>query len=159
MASDWDKRHKIWLETFSRRKEAPPGGWAKYLGATWLPREEWFPRYRLYLKSHAWKQRRWGVLRRAGNKCQLCPATTHLEVHHVTYNRVGAERIEDMRCLCRTCHQSLEESGNKYIPADQATSDELRRRYELLKDRRENPPKPKTRRRPMADSAPLKDRC
>lgn len=158
MAKDWAKRHQIWLEKFPQRKEAPPGGWAKYLGATWLPREEWFPRYNLYLKSHAWTARRVGALRRANHRCQLCPAIERLHVHHVTYTRVGAERIEDLRVLCKDCHKRLHDAGEMYIPMDHATSDELRRRYELLKRKRENPPKPKTRRRPMAETPPLKER-
>lgn len=156
--SDWGKRHKMWMEKFSQRKDAPPGGWAKYLGATWLPREEWFPRYGLYLRSHAWQQRRVGVLRRNAFKCQLCGTDKNLDVHHVDYLHVGAERIQDLRCLCRACHKQAHDDGNKYIPLDAATAAEMRRRYQMLKDRRENPPKPKTRRRPMPETSPLKDR-
>lgn len=37
--------------------------------------------------------------------CVFCKAEAD-EVHHVTYERRGQERVEDLRSLCRTCHDA-----------------------------------------------------
>lgn len=60
--------------------------------------------YRAYLQSRVWKVRaarakRWGF-------CQRCGAESPtLDAHHLTYERLGAERPSDLIALCRRCHQ------------------------------------------------------
>lgn len=90
----------------SARNQAPPRGWHTYLRDGWsVGLEEWRRRYRLYLRSYAWKQRRQGAIRRAGGVCAMChQPSTRLQVHHVDYMRVGAEQVEDLRVLCKSCH-------------------------------------------------------
>lgn len=60
--------------------------------------------YREYLRSEHWQQTRTSALERAGYKCECCRAMTRLDVHHKTYERLGAELPEDLEILCRGCH-------------------------------------------------------
>jgi 5-methylcytosine-specific restriction endonuclease McrA len=59
-----------------------------------------------YLDSPEWWQRRKLALERAGYECQRCGAKTLLNVHHCTYQRVGAELLDDLQVLCETCHRA-----------------------------------------------------
>lgn len=60
--------------------------------------------YATYLRSEHWAAMRKWALERAGNRCQLCNAVGHLDVHHRTYERVGREFPTDVFVLCRDCH-------------------------------------------------------
>jgi len=62
--------------------------------------------YRDYLRTPEWRRSRAAALLRASNCCSL--DVTHsdgLEVHHRTYERIGAELASDLIVLCRSCHQ------------------------------------------------------
>jgi hypothetical protein len=63
------------------------------------------PAYVAYLKSPVWAARRTEALQQAGGHCQRCGAPAR-EVHHLTYERVGAERPEDLQALCAPCHRT-----------------------------------------------------
>lgn len=60
--------------------------------------------YREYMHSDAWQRRRRRALVRAGYTCQHCGADRNLEVHHLTYARLGKERPADLLVLCHACH-------------------------------------------------------
>jgi len=98
--------------------KCPAGGWKNYLASK---PEGWHERYNEYLQSREWRERRAGALKRAGAKCQLCPATSRLQVHHTRYRNVGEERIYELRVLCGGCHKKLHGTGKRYIPMDPAT--------------------------------------
>ena len=95
-----------WESSFQHTGEAPPKGWKRYLRDGWSQNlTEWRKRYRLYLRSNAWKQRRSGAIRRANGICAWChQPSDRLHVHHVEYIRAGAEQVEDIRVLCKPCH-------------------------------------------------------
>lgn len=133
-----------WRDHFDERKDAPPNGWRAFLSG-YMPKYEWFARYNLYLRSWAWIQRRSGVLKRE-QMCQLCQSTERLEVHHVTYQRVGAEGIEDLRCLCFRCHKDVERRGDKWVPMSPSLRAERDRRRHIREA--EAKKKKVTRRRP-----------
>lgn len=57
-----------------------------------------------YLSSEHWKRFRAKALAHAGYRCRKCPATTTLQVHHLTYDRLGHELLEDVVVLCNSCH-------------------------------------------------------
>jgi len=57
-----------------------------------------------YLRSEHWRTVRQGALERADHRCQVCNGDKHLDVHHRTYERLGAELDHDLTVLCRTCH-------------------------------------------------------
>jgi hypothetical protein len=62
--------------------------------------------YNEYLRSPEWRQTRAAALVRADYCCALDPTHTHeLEVHHRTYERLGAELSTDLIVLCRPCHR------------------------------------------------------
>ncbi len=62
--------------------------------------------YREYLRTPEWRRTRAAALVRAGNACSLdVTHTDRLEVHHRTYERVGAELVTDLVVLCHSCHE------------------------------------------------------
>jgi hypothetical protein len=63
-------------------------------------------KYYDYLKSDSWKIKRDKVLKRAGNKCEICGKNRAYQVHHKTYKRVFRERLCDLSAICRVCHKS-----------------------------------------------------
>jgi hypothetical protein len=69
--------------------------------------------YRRYLRSDAWAARRERALRRAGGRCGRCGAGVPAEVHHLTYERLGAERDGDLIALCAPCHRDAHPSRSR----------------------------------------------
>lgn len=83
--------------------------------------------YRAYLLSEHWQAVRRGALWRAQNRCQSPICRYHwvrgltdseitecvphgdyrLDVHHLTYERLGAELPDDLLVLCRDCHELI----------------------------------------------------
>lgn len=69
--------------------------------------------YREYLESHTWQATRLRRLRLCEwngygwCRCEKCRTWTHqsqIDVHHVSYERLGRERMSDLDVLCRSCH-------------------------------------------------------
>ncbi len=64
--------------------------------------------YDQYMHSPEWKAYRRKVLKRDRYTCQRCglysPTGYGLQVHHLTYARVGHERLSDCIVLCMHCH-------------------------------------------------------
>ena len=56
-----------------------------------------------YLKSLAWTALRLKVIKR-DRVCQCCNQPGNV-VHHLTYERLGAEQLSDLTLLCQPCHQ------------------------------------------------------
>jgi ParB/RepB/Spo0J family partition protein len=75
------------------------------------------PGYSDYLRTDAWRKKREQALERAGHRCQLCGCPHHLDVHHNTYERVGAELPVDLVVLCRLCHRVHHERAPKHPAA------------------------------------------
>lgn len=67
------------------------------------------PAYVRYLGSKEWRERCAPVLERAGGRCEDCGAPPAagdtLEVHHLHYGTLYAERPEDLAALCSGCHR------------------------------------------------------
>ena len=76
-----------------------------------VPGSPWHERYDEYLRSDEWLALRRLVLRRDGYRCRHTGKASRpgdpLQVHHLTYERVGAERLDDLITLCRSAHQRL----------------------------------------------------
>lgn len=66
--------------------------------------EEWWSLYAEYLESSEWKLRRREVMRRDNGTCQSCGNPAE-QVHHMTYERIGNEDMEDLLAICRRCHR------------------------------------------------------
>ena len=62
--------------------------------------------YREYLKSDAWRRKRYVVLKRDNWTCQECGAKA-TEVHHMKYAKyqIGKEPIDWLVSLCSPCHR------------------------------------------------------
>jgi hypothetical protein len=76
--------------------------------------------YQLYLRSDHWQKTRLRRLTVAGHQCEFkeetgqyksyslygprCTETADLEVHHLHYRSLGAEKDEDLEVLCRFHH-------------------------------------------------------
>lgn len=86
-----------------------------------MGRERYSPadqaRYIAYINSPAWRLRKRRALALAGNRCEYrspdsfgnvaelrCPRTRYLQVHHLTYARLGHEADEDLQVLCWAHH-------------------------------------------------------
>lgn len=64
--------------------------------------------YAAYLHSQHWKKTRGQALQRASYRCQACSAKDEiLDVHHNSYDRLGAEDPSDLIVLCRPCHSKV----------------------------------------------------
>jgi 5-methylcytosine-specific restriction endonuclease McrA len=62
------------------------------------------PWYASYLQSNAWLDRRDKVLDRAKGLCEGCRERPAQEVHHLSYDNVGAELLYQLVALCKGCH-------------------------------------------------------
>lgn len=71
-------------------------------------RRAWWDWYAAYLACPEWHVRRAAVLERDGGRCRVegCdrPAT---QVHHLTYERVGYELLDDLAAVCDECHRKI----------------------------------------------------
>ena len=62
----------------------------------------------VYLKSDAWKRKRYVVLKRDNWKCVYCDSHA-TEVHHKKYAKynIGREPIDWLVSVCKSCHDSM----------------------------------------------------
>ena len=68
------------------------------------PRQSEF--YLTYLDSAEWRARRCEIIEARGAECESCGADDEmLELHHLTYERLGNELDEDLVLLCERCHR------------------------------------------------------
>ena len=66
--------------------------------------------YEHLLKDERWKLFRLRVMSERGCSCEYCGSTETIQIHHTKYvkGRLPWEYdINDMRVLCRTCHQKI----------------------------------------------------
>lgn len=103
----------VWQLSGNERRDIAPAGRANTEGAIDAQRLRDLRAmpYVLYLRTPEWQRTRADALRRAGYRCSL--DATHrdrLEVHHRTYERLGAERARDVIVLCHDCHRLHHES-------------------------------------------------
>lgn len=90
------------------------GAFSQAAGAFGGGREtEWIAGpYAGYLSSESWRRARKRALSRAGGFCQRCRCSSrHLQVHHLTYDRLGQEYESDLLVVCGTCHEDLHGVG------------------------------------------------
>ena len=72
--------------------------------------------YAEYIRSEGWREK--AQLRKAidGNRCVLCGSADNLQVHHVTYERLGHEDVErDLVTLCMGCHEYAHENKLDFV--------------------------------------------
>jgi len=66
------------------------------------PGQIWYRQ--VYLASEHWQRLRKAILR-LQPLCSNCSRDTHLNVHHLSYQRLWRERPDDLIVLCRACHR------------------------------------------------------
>jgi 5-methylcytosine-specific restriction endonuclease McrA len=74
-----------------------------------------FEEYDKYLETPYWQSFRRSAFakqrQRLGRNCrERCPKNgleTKLDVHHLTYERLGNEKIEDVQIVCKECHDKI----------------------------------------------------
>ncbi len=64
-----------------------------------------------YLRSDHWREVRRRCLWRWDYRCAVCNSSQFVDVHHRTYERLGAERETDVIALCRRCHDLYHARG------------------------------------------------
>jgi len=60
--------------------------------------------YKEYIQSDEWKALRQKRLEKDGLCCILCKASMWLICHHLTYDNIFQEDINDLVILCHRCH-------------------------------------------------------
>ena len=65
--------------------------------------------YLAYLKSKKWYNVRLRKFKQDGAICEKCGATENLHVHHLTYDRLFREEMEDLMVFCEKHHKQVEE--------------------------------------------------
>jgi hypothetical protein len=63
--------------------------------------------YAEYRDTEHWKRTRAHIRRRARGWCERCKVGKRDDVHHLTYERLGAEQDGDLIGVCRECHEFL----------------------------------------------------
>jgi hypothetical protein len=60
--------------------------------------------YAEYLQTDHWRGVQARAIKADRYRCRLCNSPDDLNVHHRTYQRLGAERPDDLITLCQGCH-------------------------------------------------------
>lgn len=69
--------------------------------------------YKRYLASREWALLREAIKKRSGGWCERCMGNDEdgpremAATHHLTYERIGHERLEDLLATCGPCHEFL----------------------------------------------------
>lgn len=88
-ASDFDKKIAYEVVSYSNYLTSPKG------------------KYHQYLESKEWKEKRKLVFERDKNLCQSCKSAPAFHVHHLHYNNIFRENLEDLLSVCAACHNKI----------------------------------------------------
>lgn len=65
--------------------------------------------YNKYIKGPKWAAKRELWFNTFGKWCRACgTAAGPIQLHHMTYDRLGRERMNDLVALCANCHREVE---------------------------------------------------
>ena len=76
-------------------------------------RRKWRKKYDAYLRSEAWRAKRQQRLDFCNGICEYCRIAPAEQVHHLTYERIFNENLDDLRGICILCHEKLH-PGKKF---------------------------------------------
>jgi hypothetical protein len=68
--------------------------------------------YQRYLASREWALKKEAVRKRSRNSCERCGRVPMQATHHLTYERIGNELLEDLQGVCNPCHEFLSAKTN-----------------------------------------------
>ena len=80
-------------------------------------KEEEIPmNYRKYMQSKSWKEKRQAKLDARSGKCECKGGCTReaTQVHHLHYDSLGNESLDDLQALCPKCHMQKSKVRNFY---------------------------------------------
>lgn len=78
--------------------------------------------YTWYLKSPRWAAKREAYFNLYGKYCRACRTTYGpIQLHHLTYERLGRESMRDLVALCSKCHREVESLYRKSGRGDRIT--------------------------------------
>lgn len=91
-----------------------------------------YKEYSAYLRSAAWERRKQEIIRNNPNaRCHCCAVQRSqripLDLHHLHYNTVGAERDGDVVPVCRPCHQAIHRVARAERISISMATDKLRK--------------------------------
>ncbi len=70
--------------------------------------------YQKYLWSPEWRRTRNAKLLEVGHRCRRCRRTSdHLHVHHLTYDHLGHEWLDELVAVCEPCHRAVHDDRAK----------------------------------------------
>lgn len=58
-------------------------------------------------RNAVWREKRRAVMKRCRYQCEGCHKQRARHVHHLTYDRLGHELLEDLQALCHECHAAV----------------------------------------------------
>lgn len=73
-------------------------------------------RYGAYIASDRWAARRERYFASHPRKCAVCGSKASLELHHLSYERLGRERDDDLAPLCHRCHAAVHLVADSLLP-------------------------------------------
>jgi hypothetical protein len=76
----------------------------------------WWRRYEEHLSSPAWHELRRKVFARCAGVCEGCRDRRAVQVHHLTYARLGREMLFDLVAVCLECHDSIHRPDSEGRP-------------------------------------------
>lgn len=65
--------------------------------------------YADYINSPEWVRRRIEYFAHHNRLCRMCGKGKKIHLHHLTYERMGAELDQDLMTLCERCHSAVHE--------------------------------------------------
>ena len=92
-------------------------------------------RYKVYIKSGAWRKRRELYYKTHEKRCVICKGDYQIGLHHKSYGRLGKEKDKDLVTLCWKCHQSYHEKHGNRSPFE--TTDQFIKEEKVMIQSRE----------------------
>lgn len=87
-----------------------------------------------YLRSPAWQAKRADYRRNRKWACLICGAKRGIQLHHLTYDRLGDEDLDDLVPLCQGCHVIVHEHARQHPELDlRAATYAARQHYRCLR--------------------------
>lgn len=71
-------------------------------------------KYKRYLRSGKWFNKRKKMFSLVGKKCEMCGGRYRVQVHHMTYKRLYNERSSDLLVVCKYHHDILDKDRRNF---------------------------------------------
>lgn len=91
--------------------------------------------YSQYTNSIKWKQLKYKAMVRDNKACTVCGSISKLILHHLTYERLYNENLEDVSIVCSGCHASIDHATIPFIDrmrTDGVNPKEFREKTEFI---------------------------